>query len=637
VYLGVLGEHVKSPKELEDNTEEFFLDQMDASKNKHLKKDASAESDMELRQIDIYKPLLWKQPLHFEAVVDFMTHLNHTGGEDLEGFLQSPQVYSEEIRNVCIKGLGCEFFAQWQRSQAMLQLIAYVERLVNLTETENAIQKFVTAIQELLCCDQATLWVVDRVRRVMWTRVREHRKGCAEDMITLQMPLPKDGDNMDAKGLVAASYLTRDIINVQDAHKDKRFNRQADIATGYRTKSVLCLPIIRNSRVRLVLQAVNKLDQKGFDHNGEFVLRLLGHVALEVLEVSETSSSSSTDSKRKDWLMQLAGDIMMECNSPTDLLIFFERGLKELFKAEAVSVHLIYGDHSKQLKLVNSRKRTAEEVNEEGFSGLVGTAVRGRTAHAISTADINNAASNYRLGLDLPIPIQFVAQGPNQPAPQTAILHTVPFFDAKAGNSPSTVIQFLCIEKERRSFGDDGTYSQYNHGHVRLLSQMMVYVHSQLERWFPVMERLTTSSGIGSKLRKVKAVARLAMHGGMRGSHSQKVQGSKPKEDKDNGDTQAPAAGSHDAVSGAGLSSPDQGRRASKVSIVHNLDGSAPDDDPDDDGCGELWDNAEGGAGQEKLQAATEPEEKVFNMNAMNQLNQPLSINDSSSCDEHSD
>lgn len=579
VYLGVLGEHVKSPKEIEDNTEEFFHDQMMKLKHKQKKKDVSADADMELRQMDIYKPLLWKNELHYEAVVDFLTHLNHTGGEDLEEFLQSPQVYSEEIRNVCLKGLGCEFFAQWQRSQAMLQLIAYVERLVNLTETENAIQKFVTAIQELLCCDQATLWIVDRVRKLMWTRVREHRKGAAEDMITLQMPLPNDGEKMDAKGLVAASYITRDIINVQDAHKDKRFNRQADLATGYRTKSVLCMPIIRNSRVRLVLQAVNKLDQKGFDHNGEFVLRLLGHVALEVLEVSETSSGSSTDSKRKDMLMQLAGDMMSECSSPTELLIFFERGLKELFKAEAVSVHLIYGDFSKQLKLVNSRKRTQEEVNQEGFSGLVGHAVKGRTPHAISTADINDNGEKYRLGVDLPIPMQFVAQGPNQPAPQTAILHTVPFFDVKAGNSPSTVIQFLCIEKERKSFGDDGTYSQYNHGHVRLLSQMMVYVHSQLERWFPVMERLTTTSGIGTKkLRKVKAVSRMiGTKGSLRGSQ-----------------------GESEAASVSVMESSYMLSTAPRqTSVVHNLDGSHPLGETtslpvgaiefSDQGRGEVW------------------------------------------------
>merc|ERR1719409_1897250 len=117
-------------------------------------------------------------------------------------------------------------------------------------------------------------------------------------MIALEMDLPKDGADMTGMGLVAAAYSSRSMINVADAHLDPRFNRGADNATGYRTKSVLCLPIVRNSRVRLVLQAVNKLDRDNFDHNGEFVLRLLGHVAFEVLEASESNSSSSTDSKR---------------------------------------------------------------------------------------------------------------------------------------------------------------------------------------------------------------------------------------------------------------------------------------------------------------------------------------------------
>merc|ERR1711924_303575 len=78
------------------------------------------------------------------------------------------------------------------------------------------------------------------------------------------------------------------------------------------------------------------------------------------------------------------------------------------------------------------------------------------------------------------------------------------------GNSPSTVIQFYCIERERRSFGDDGTYSQYNHSHVRLMSQLMVYVHAQLEHWYPVMERLCQTS-LTKKMMKVKVMAKLGM------------------------------------------------------------------------------------------------------------------------------
>eukprot|EP00966_Prymnesium_polylepis_P167315 3868241-Prymnesium_polylepis.1 len=32
-------------------------------------------------------------------------------------------------------------------------------------------------------------------------------------------------------------------VNIEDAYKDRRFNRRIDAATGYRTRQILCVPI----------------------------------------------------------------------------------------------------------------------------------------------------------------------------------------------------------------------------------------------------------------------------------------------------------------------------------------------------------------------------------------------------------
>ena len=46
------------------------------------------------------------------------------------------------------------------------------------------------------------------------------------------------------KGIVGACFTAGTVINITDAYKDKRFNRSVDRKTGYRTKQVLCAPII---------------------------------------------------------------------------------------------------------------------------------------------------------------------------------------------------------------------------------------------------------------------------------------------------------------------------------------------------------------------------------------------------------
>ena len=48
------------------------------------------------------------------------------------------------------------------------------------------------------------------------------------------------------KGLVGVAYTTKSLVNIPDAYHDDRFNPEVDLKTGYRTKSVLCYPILNS-------------------------------------------------------------------------------------------------------------------------------------------------------------------------------------------------------------------------------------------------------------------------------------------------------------------------------------------------------------------------------------------------------
>lgn len=65
-------------------------------------------------------------------------------------------------------------------------------------------------------------------------------------------------------GYVAA---TGQSLNIPDAYADSRFNNAIDKRTGYRTKNVLCLPILNEKDECIaVAEAINKLNDTG---NGE--------------------------------------------------------------------------------------------------------------------------------------------------------------------------------------------------------------------------------------------------------------------------------------------------------------------------------------------------------------------------------
>ncbi|EAN76578.1 cAMP-specific phosphodiesterase [Trypanosoma brucei brucei TREU927] len=64
------------------------------------------------------------------------------------------------------------------------------------------------------------------------------------------------------RGAGIAGYVaqTGETVNIVDAYADDRFNREVDKATGYRTKTILCMPVMYEGTIVAVAQLINKLD-----------------------------------------------------------------------------------------------------------------------------------------------------------------------------------------------------------------------------------------------------------------------------------------------------------------------------------------------------------------------------------------
>lgn len=64
---------------------------------------------------------------------------------------------------------------------------------------------------------------------------------------------------MNTKGVAGWSYTNKDGVIVHDAYKDERFNKAVDMRTGFRTKSILCIPLRTISgKIIGVSQLLNK-------------------------------------------------------------------------------------------------------------------------------------------------------------------------------------------------------------------------------------------------------------------------------------------------------------------------------------------------------------------------------------------
>ncbi|HKD22913.1 MAG TPA: adenylate/guanylate cyclase domain-containing protein [Rhizomicrobium sp.] len=144
--------------------------------------------------------------------------------------------------------------------RAAEEMTVDLRRLIDVSSSITAeihlgtlLRKIVEATSKFLHADRSSLFLYD-------AKTHELIATVAEGVETKQI-------RFDAKlGLAGHSFMTGSIINVEDAYKDPRFNRDVDDITGYRTRSVLTMPVTARDGRRLgVMQALNRRDAKSFD------------------------------------------------------------------------------------------------------------------------------------------------------------------------------------------------------------------------------------------------------------------------------------------------------------------------------------------------------------------------------------
>ena len=101
-----------------------------------------------------------------------------------------------------------------------------------------------------LNADRCTVYLYDQEHNELYSKVATG----LDDVKELRIPADK--------GLAGHVVQTGETINIKDAYKDYRFNPDVDKKTGYRTKTILCMPIKNfNQEIIGVFQVLNKFDE----------------------------------------------------------------------------------------------------------------------------------------------------------------------------------------------------------------------------------------------------------------------------------------------------------------------------------------------------------------------------------------
>lgn len=122
--------------------------------------------------------------------------------------------------------------------------------------------------------DRATLYLLDEGTSELWSKVAQ-----GEEVHEIRLNL--------GEGLAGWVGQTGKNLNIKDAYQDPRFDAEWDRRTGYRTRSILCVPMKNHhGRILGVIQVLNKR------HNGYFTTEdesLLGALASQAAVCVENS------------------------------------------------------------------------------------------------------------------------------------------------------------------------------------------------------------------------------------------------------------------------------------------------------------------------------------------------------------
>ena len=172
----------------------------------------------------------------------------------LNSITKDQKVFNETIKNMdmssgahirnAISEIITEYTYTFKLQLKMKKILHGVAGISGSYSTADAMEKIVNCICDLLFCERATVFILDKVNEILWSTV-------AKGGITIKIPYNK--------GIAGSVVVNNELINIKNAYNDARFDKSNDLKSGFKTKSIQTMPIHNNmGEIVGVVEAINK-------------------------------------------------------------------------------------------------------------------------------------------------------------------------------------------------------------------------------------------------------------------------------------------------------------------------------------------------------------------------------------------
>lgn len=295
--------------------------------------------------------------------------------------------------------------AQLRTEHKKLALVQEIGRALSSTpDRDNLLALIMEKVTLLMEADRSTLYLLSESGETLWSKVIQ---GGEVREIRLSV----------GEGIAGWVAKSGDIVNIPEAYQDDRFNPAVDHQSGYRTRSILCVPMVApTGSVIGVVQVLNK--QGGpFTRDDEELLVALASQAAVAIEnanlylaaIGRNRQLTTAQEKLEQRTAEL--NVLYEVERTTnvahdldELLAGILQRAIELCGADAGAVALI-DDDSGDLRFRTTAGKSVAGLRHRTLavgSGILGWTAKNRMATISNepTADIRFAA-DFMAAVDL--------------------------------------------------------------------------------------------------------------------------------------------------------------------------------------------------------------------------------------------
>ena len=233
-------------------------------------------------------------------------------------------------------------------------LVEVSKRVNSSLDIDKLLEIILRTAAQTVGANRGTLYLLDEEKKELWSKVQK-----GSSMFEIRLPL--------GVGIAGSVAKTGKPVNIVDAYEDPRFNPLIDQTTGYRTRTVLCMPVKnREGKIIGVIQLLNKTKGNFTDEDEKFIEAFSVHAAIAIENaqlaqemiksermsaVGRMASTIVHDIKSPMSTMRLAAQVIRKKTTDKVVVEFLDDMVQEIDRFLAMTQEIL--DYSRGLSVMN--------------------------------------------------------------------------------------------------------------------------------------------------------------------------------------------------------------------------------------------------------------------------------------------